>query len=205
MLKSGRLIVPVAVFALLGWVTSVLLIVFITGSNGQHGPIGVRSEPSIEAIREISRLAVLEVALSDVVFAPEDDPEIAYVARGDAVLALDLDRVRILSTDSDAGVLHIQLPQPQVTRARIDHEKSGAFFEKGPSPLKRLLGDLFDKPDSAIRDAAMSIAQRNIAELAEREEHVQRARLQAENLLGGWLKQLGWRANFSWIEDEPVP
>ena len=80
--------------------------------------------PSIEAIRELSELTVLEVEATEVATASVEGrvggTTVVALVHGIVTLGVDLDQARLVEVDQERQRLVLALPQPDVRRVAID-------------------------------------------------------------------------------------
>lgn len=143
-------------------------------------------------------LVVLRAHMADVVsrkssWGPSES-RILLKARGDADIAVDLRRAKLLSSDTKARVIRILLPKPSVERPRVDHDKTVVYDSND--------GFIAPKPVSELTQDALKEAQQTFASAANEKEMLDAARKNAELVIGKFLELSDWQAQFVWEDQQ---
>lgn len=163
----------------------------------------ISSQPTVEKIRDISQLSVLNVSVSDVIEISDpkrllgiqySTDEVLFVTRGDADIGVDLEALEV-TVDERSHTAHIHLPTPKVSRARLDMNKTQVFDGYG-NPIG--LSSRTPLPAVAAR-----IAQEHVKQLAGAPDFIDRAKRRTESLITGYLGDFGWKAVLDWRDDIP--
>ncbi len=166
-------------------------------STGQRdaAPIIASTAPRIEDIREIAKLAVLEVHVADVIEGRNAGGRALVLVHGDADLAVDWSAIEVAATDAEQRVLTLNLPEPQVERARVDHDRTRVYevVKTGVAAWNP-----FADPRPALLEDCMRAAQQSIDRAARDPAFVAQARLRTESLLTAYHQRLGWRTAIRW-------
>lgn len=157
--------------------------------------------PSIEAIRELADLVVLEVQASEVVSAEvrghTGGTAVIVLVYGDVMLGIDLEQAHFTEVDQGNRRLVLALPAPTVRRVAIDHHASRTIHSGRDGLWHLAIGPA--KEDQAIANAFMLGTER-LKEVAVGEDLTQRAKRHAEAVLGGFTDEMGWTLEIRWNE-----
>jgi len=157
--------------------------------------------PSIDAIRAMSELTVLQIELTDVVSTSVHGQTgritVDMLIRGTVTLGIDLEQARFIEVDKAQQNIVLALPPPEVRRVAIDHEASRVLNSQRGGLWRMAVGDALE--DQAIR-SALVIGQQRLSVAAARDVLNQRARGQAEAVLDRFISEVGWARDVRWEE-----
>lgn len=158
----------------------------------------LKSEPIIERIEKIGKLAVLKVFVSDVISTQDGDwwsgVSGIWIIKGDALITVDFGTIQVVEKDDAAKKVKLRVASPRVESARVDHDRSGSY--------KADTGWWTDEDEVAKKgDHAFKVGQENVRELASRPENMTLARRNAEELLKNHLRMVEWGATVEWQAD----
>lgn len=182
-----------------GWAAAAVLVVLVLASAAAAFVLGfwkadsASSSPRITEIQELGELVVLRVYAADILEDVSDDYKGAWIVRGDALVAVDLQSAKLQSADENAKKLVVLLPQPRVIQPRVDHEKTETY-----DVSKKLWFNIFAGKSDGFRDEALRKAQEIIEEQASQDEVMQQAREQAELMLANMYRPVGWEIEVVW-------
>lgn len=189
----------------LGWAAVLLVFVlvvvavsaaFLAGRSSKEDVVS--SSPTIEKIQKLGDLVVLRVSIADVVEEAEYEYKGAWVVRGEAEVAVDLQSAQLESANEKTKRLVVLLPQPRVTQARIDHKKSRTF-KVTKTTWVPIVGDR-DK----LTDLGWRKGQAAIEKAASGEEILDQARDQTELVLTNMYGMVGWKVEVDWQGDSSM-
>jgi|GEM_PF-1758696 len=157
--------------------------------------------PSIDRIRELNELTVLEVQASEVVTTEVNGrtggTTVVVLVHGTVTLGVDLEQARYLHVDAEQRQLTLALPQPTVRRVAIDPHASRLLSCERSGLWNMAIGPA--REDEAFA-ASLAIGHDRMAHAASREDIVARARHHAESVLGRFVTELGWSLEMRWEE-----
>lgn len=155
--------------------------------------------PSIDAIRELAELTVLEIEVTDVVTASvtgqTGGTTIDMLVRGSVTLAVDLQQARFVKVDKDQQQIVLALPPPEVRRVTIDHQTSRVLNCQRSGLWRMTVGEALE--DQAI-SAALVLGQQRLSNAASRDDLDQRARRHAEAVLQRFVTEITWTLEVRW-------
>ena len=158
-------------------------------------PVVVTSQgPTIERLERLSNLVTAKVLIADVLVGVSDDSKGAFLIRGDALIGLDLSKAVITESDDARRQATIQLPQPRVILARVDHERSKVYEFRSTSWMP------WHTQSGRLLEEAMLQAQRMVTQAANSPENIEQARRQAEVIIPALYEHLGWNLKIVWQE-----
>jgi hypothetical protein len=141
--------------------------------------------------QSLSELATARVHLSDYIEGENDHYIGRWTLHGEIVLGVDLSSVRYVKIDEKAKRATLHLPQPHLISSKVDHERSEEVFVKSkvwvPTSSKK-----------ALRDEVWKQADRKIQRLGQEPGYMERAKVQAERVLGQLFDGVGWKVDFEW-------
>lgn len=149
--------------------------------------------PTISQLERISELVPIRVHVADVLVAEGEGFRGAWLVRGDAVLACDVSRAKIVQIDPVARSATLRLPQLRVRSARVDHERTRTWNVEKTSWWPWSGGN-----QNALRDTAMFHAQQLIEETALSERNVEPAKAQTVLLIQQMYEVVGWNVSVEW-------
>lgn len=157
--------------------------------------------PSIDSIRELAELTVLEVEASEVVTTEVNGytggTSAIVQVHGTITLGVDLDRARFVEVDEVQQHIVLALPPTEVRRVAIDHQTSRVLRCQRSGLWRMAIGDALE--DQAIK-SALVIGQQRLGATASRDDVDQRARGHAASVLGRFVSELGWTLDIRWDE-----
>lgn len=163
------------------------------GSRG-HLPPQVRSmTPTVTQLERISELAATRVHVTDVLTAEGEGYRGSWLIKGDALLSLDVSQAKFIHVNMETRTATVHLPQPRVTSARVDHDKTKIWNVEKTTWLPWRWGD-----QGLLRDAAMYHAQQLIESAAGSERNLALARSQAELLVRRMYDLVDWKIHVEW-------
>ena len=181
----------------------IILAAGLIASAVMSRPPGQQGEPPIPTVEQLQPLADLVVArvpVSDVVTARIaghlGSLEAIVIARGEALVSVDLARARFEQVDIDDRTAELVLPQPRVLGARLDHRRTrvhtisaGGLWAVVPTDVGR----------AEVVDQAMSAAERSVAAVGNSGRVREEAQRHAEEVLCSFLADtLGWHIRVRW-------
>lgn len=155
--------------------------------------------PTIEQVRRLESLVVSRVDVADVcttdIQGYVGGSRAALVVRGDFVVAVDLAHARFESRDAGKRTVALVLPQPRVSRPRVD-QASTRLVELSRRGLWMAIP--WDAGQSAAVNHAYEHAQRVVAAAGADAGVVERARADAEQTLTTFFRAVGWAVTIRW-------
>ncbi len=118
----------------------------------------------------------------------------AWLIRGDSLIAVNLSQASIIKKDDATKQATIQLPQPELLQARVDHERTRTWA------VDRMTWLPWTAHQDRLRDEVMQQAQRLVAEVAGSQENIDQAKRAAETIICGFYEQVGWQVKVAWKE-----
>jgi hypothetical protein len=164
--------------------------------------------PALQQVRELSSLTVLTAEVTDVQVSRwqgyTGGAKAVVVLRGDVMLSTDLSRARFLSLDHVRQAAVLLLPPPQVSSARVDHERTrvACLVQYG---LWRLAPDDSSQAAAAMIDHAYANAQAMVTSAGHNASLDARARLQTKQVITTFFQSLGWTVTVRWSDQTPNP
>lgn len=157
--------------------------------------------PTIEQVRELSALVTTSVDVADVRLTDlrgwTGGIKVALLVRGQYLIAIDLAQARFEAVDDERRTAVLMLPPPAATSPRLDHNRS-RLFAVSPYGLWALVPS--DAAQVTAVNRAMQEAQSSLATAARDLVHLERARRQAEAVLGCFFQSLGWHVTIRWSD-----
>lgn len=158
-----------------------------------------RAGPTVEQIRRLATLVTARITITD---AQETTLSgrlgccrAVLLVRGEVLIGPDLSQAKILATDSVNRQISIELPEPRVLSARLDHDGTRLvslgheglwLIVPGDAGRTRVLNDAYRRAEEALQQAA---ARADIAE---------DARLHARQVMVDFFGTDGWRVEIRW-------
>lgn len=174
--------------------------VLLAVRSGSQGPSFSHTGPTITELENLGHLTVVRVHVADVIEGEQSlwygTVKGAWIIRGDALLAVDMRRARILAKDESSRTATISLPPPSVLEARVDHDVTRTY---------RVDRGFFvsTQDESNLRDHAMRQAQMFVEQSAGSEDSMAKARETAEKLLRQFYALVGWTVTVEWQDQSP--
>jgi len=167
---------------------------------GLNGLAGGNTTPTIEQVQRLATLVTLKVDLADVqmtsVRGYTGGMRVALLIKGDALLGTDLNRARLENVDPQTRSAILILPQPKVTSPRLDQERTRLFTVDTYGLWLLVPGDR----RAGIMNKVYAQAQEAVARAAADPQLAEKARQQAEQVLGAFFAQQGWTLTIRWVE-----
>ena len=163
---------------------------------GSQQPIATQAQslgPTVSHLERIGELASARIHVTDILMADGEGFRGAWLIKGDALLACDVSRAKILNLNSTARTATLCLPPLRVTSARVDHTKTKTWSVEKKTWLPWTGGN-----QSVFRDAAMHHAQQLIEATAASSQHLEPSRAQAELLIGRMYELMDWKVTVEW-------
>jgi hypothetical protein len=167
------------------------------------GPGGMargQTGPTIEHVQRLATLVTMKVELADVQLTGTrgytGGMRVAMLIKGDALLGTDLNRARLEEVDPHARSAMLILPQPRVTSPRLDQERTRLFMVDTYGLWLLVPGDR----RAGIMNQVYAQAQEAVARAAADPQLAEKARQQAEQVLGAFFVQQGWSLTIRWVE-----
>ena len=158
-------------------------------------PVIVTSQgPTLTRLERLARLVASCAQIVDVLVGETDKCRGVWLIRGDALLAIDLDRAQITEKNEETRKATIRLPQPTILQPRVDHEHSRVF------EIRSLTFIPWHSDQDRVRDAVYLQAQRLVSQAAGSRENVDAAKRAAEVIIGAFFEQFGWEVKVSWAD-----
>jgi hypothetical protein len=198
-LRLSWLVFPMVVAAV-----AILLWWKLTGAPPKPPLLATTSNAglTIEQVRMLSTLTTLRVEVAD---ASVTDlrgylggMKAVLVVKGDVTLGVDLSAARFEKVDRKARTAVLVLPQPAVQSARVDHERSRLVDLHTGGVWLIVPGG--GEAQAAVVDRAYRDAQRIVGAAAEDPAMRERARRQAEQVLGAFFRAADCKVSVRWAE-----
>ena len=192
--RMTRILRSIGAALLLGML---LLGALVIGTRlGSQQPIATQARslgPTVSQLEKIGELASARIHVTDILMANGEGFRGAWLIKGDALLACDVSRAKILSINSAARIATLRLPPLRVTSARVDHTKTKIWSVEKKTWLPWTGGN-----QSVFRDAAMHHAQQLIETTASSSQHLEQSRAQAELLIGRMYELMDRKVTVEW-------
>ena len=171
----------------------VSLVLVLPRLQAPFTPITVQSQgPTIERLERLSQLVTTRVSIADVLVGEGDGCRGAWLIRGDALIAVNLDQARITARREDTRQATLLLPQPEVLQPRVDHQRTRTW------EVRRLAWLPWNADQDRLRDTVMLQAQQLVAQAAGSAENIQQAKIAAETILKALYAEVGWEVQVTW-------
>lgn len=155
--------------------------------------------PTIEQVRRLASLVVTKVDVADVstteIAGFTGGVRAALVVRGDLAIAVDLAKARFESQDPEKRSAVLVLPSPEVTRPRLDQDKTWVFELTRSGLWSVVPGDV---TQSAAVNHAYRHAQQIVAGVGADPKLIEKAQRDAEETLAAFFQALGWSVTVRW-------
>ena len=149
--------------------------------------------PTVSHLERIGELASSRIHVTDILMADGEGFRGAWLIKGDAMLACDVSRAKILNLNPTSRTATLRLPPLRVTSARVDHTKTKTWSVEKKSWLPWTGGN-----QSVFRDAAMHHAQQLIEATASSSQHLEPSKAQAELLISRMYELMDWKVTVEW-------
>lgn len=145
----------------------------------------------INEVRSLARLETIHYSMEKVITAETNQDifgflfgdKLLFVAHGDVIAGIDMQKIAAEDFDVRDGVLYIQLPPAEIFVAALDNNKSYVY--------DRDTG-LFAQNQINLETAARQSAEAAILEAALEDGILEQAQINAENYLARLLRNLGY-------------
>ena len=192
--RMTRILRYIAAALILGLLVLAALGIGARLGSQQHVATQARSlGPTVSHLERIGELASARIHVTDILMADGEGFRGAWLIKGDALLACDVSRAKILNLNPTARTATLRLPPLRVTSARVDHTKTKAWSVEKKSWLPWTGGN-----QSVFRDAAMHHAQQLIETTASSSQHLEPSKAQAELLIGKMYELTTWHVTVEW-------
>jgi hypothetical protein len=156
---------------------------------------------TVEQLQSLAHLLTTRVTVSDVLETRlqgwTGGIRAALLVHGDFIVSIDLSRAEFEQMDHGARSAILVLPQPQVSRPRLDHDRTRLFTVTWHG-LWQVGLDQGRQSDLVNRSYAQ--AQERIADSSDHPQWLEHARRQAEQVLGSFFDALGWEITLRWTD-----
>jgi hypothetical protein len=163
----------------------------------------VHGDITIQQIQELAQLLTVQADVADIqettLTGRPGGIRALLLVRGDFRLASDLSQARLEDVDPDKKTATLILPPPQVLAPRLDHQRTRLFALQTFGLWVLIPGD---RAETSVSNSAYAEAQRIVAVAAQSPQIVQRARKQAEVVLGCFFTAIGWQVQVRWADRE---
>lgn len=145
----------------------------------------------IHEVRSLARLETIKFSVEKIITAETRQgafefflgDELIFVAHGEVIAGVDLNKLESDDLDVKDGVLYVTLPEPEIFATILDNEQSYVYDrDKG----------IFTKGDVNLETEARRAAEREIHESAVEDDILDLAKLNAENFLARLFRDLGY-------------
>lgn len=162
----------------------------------------VHSGPTVEQIQVLATLVTIRVDVADAQETHLDGHvggvKAAVLVKGDFLLGTDLSRAAFTRLDAVAHTAVLELPQPRVTSPRLDHDRTRVFALSERGLWLVTPGD--KRTSATVIERAYRDAQKFVTDAAGDPALLNRARRQAEQVLGAFFKATGWEITIRWSD-----
>lgn len=156
-------------------------------------PVVVTSQgPTVSRLERLSRLVTGRVCVVDCLIGETDKCRGAWLIKGDALLAVDLDRAKITEKNEEAKKATILLPQPTILQPRVDHERTRTWEVRSMAWLP------WHTDQDRLRDSVMLQAQHLVSQAAGSKENIDQAKRAAEVIIRSFYDEVGWDVTVAW-------
>lgn len=167
----------------------------------QHPSEQAQGPPSIDAIRKLAELSVLEVDATKMV-ATEIKGHAGGISaivlvRATVTIGVDLEQAEFVDVDKEQQHLVLSLPVPGVHRAAIDHEASQMIYSQRKGLWRMALGPALE--DELIANA-YKVGEQRLKEAASQADPIDRAKRHAKSVLRRFIDGTGWTLTISWSD-----
>ena len=192
-----KLVAVIAVVAGMACIGTCLVLPALPKKNSHEPPLITQSAPTVERVEALGDLCVLRVRLSDMLEAESPDYRAAWLIIGDALISIDLRKVR-LESDAQAKTLRMQMPPLHVIQPRVDHERTRWWDTRSIRWHNGWFTSDKTAKSARLTQAAMIEAQRLIEKVSQRPEFMGDARKSAEAIVRAMYSGTGYSVSFQW-------
>ncbi|MDG2390938.1 MAG: DUF4230 domain-containing protein [Planctomycetaceae bacterium] len=162
----------------------------------------VDSTPTVERVTEIGELCVLKIHMSDMLTAKSTSLKASWMISGDALISVDLTKVRVEQANQDRRTLVLEMPALKVLSPRVNHEKTRHWDTESICWHDGwFTHDKLGK-SSHLHEMAMKEAQKVVAHVSQGREYHDDARESAERIVTALYAGTDYTVSFQW-PDEP--
>ncbi len=122
--RRGRKAIPLAILGSSLAVVATFLTGYSLGHRREEMPKIWSTGPTIDHIQSLNQLVSTKVSVSDVLTGEGEGVRGVWLIKGDALLGIDLSDAHVQVPDRNQRRAIVQLRQPIVLSARVDHERS---------------------------------------------------------------------------------
>ncbi len=175
------------------------------GLGGRYrNSVPVEATPTvIGRITELADLVVLRVPVSKVhvtrISGYVGAVDCIVLVNGELEMGTDLMQAQFKKVDTAARRATLMLAEPVVRRARLDHE-STSVYRIDRRGLWKVVPSA--EPSRMVVNRAMIEAQGCVEAAGEQPELVDRTKQQTEQVLGQFLKAVGWEIKLVWAVEQ---
>jgi hypothetical protein len=148
--------------------------------------------PTVERLERLSHLVTTRVYVADVLVGEGEGCRGAWLIKGDALVGVNLGRVRIAKKDEATKQALIVLPPPEVLQPRVDHRRTKTW------EVRRMAWLPWNADQDRLRDEVMLQAQELVARAAESDESLQQAKAAAATIIKAFYEEVGWQVRVTW-------
>lgn len=160
--------------------------------------IVVDSTPTVERVTEIGELCVLKIQMSDMLTAKSNSLKASWMIAGDALISVDLTKVRVEQADQDRRTLVLEMPALKVLSPRVNHEKTKHWDTESICWHDGwFTHDKLGK-SSHLHEMAMKEAQKVVAHVSQSREYHDDARESAERIVTALYAGTDYTVSFNW-------
>ncbi len=188
-MNKTTIVIVVLVAVVVGFVAGILV-----HDASSHRPTVMASfGPTVTELQKLAELVTTKVYVADVLIGESPKYRGSWLIKGDALIAVDMNKAAVVSRDDDAKTASVRLPVPRVVQPRVDHEKTRTWDVERRTWKPWVPGS----PDE-LRDEAMRQAQQLVTDAAGNEEALQYAKRRAETLIPQFYEMVGWKVQVVW-------
>lgn len=155
--------------------------------------------PSIDAIRELAELTVLEVdaieAVTSEIRGHTGGTTAIVLVHGTVSIGVDLEQARFVEVDQERRHVVLALPSPTLRRVSIDHQRSRVLSCQRDGLWGLAMGSA--KEDQVIASALVR-GQAHLEAIGSHDVYAVRARHHAEAVLAQFMHGLDWTVEVHW-------
>lgn len=154
--------------------------------------------PTITALQAMGHLVTLKYSTGDVLEATDKSFRGAWIVKGDALIAVDLRKAKLMSTNEQTRTVVLQLPNPRSMSPRVDHEKTKTYsFQRSTWLFIPGWGD-----QAPLRDQAMKEAQHLVEFACSHEDVIDQAQTNAVLMIRTMYQMADYSVDIIWECDE---
>ena len=170
--------------------------------NNNEPKVVLDSTPTVERVTEVGELCVLRIQIADMLTAKSNTLKASWMIAGDALISVDLTKVRIDQEDQGVRTLVLEMPALKVLSPRVNHEKTkhwdteSVCWHDGWFTLDKL------SKSSHLHEMAMKEAQKVVSHVSQSPEFIDDARNSAERIVSALYVGTGYTVSFQWPEEQ---